>query len=76
MKLTPHRTVPNRALEQKQRVQQLVREQLQGRRICDRCGANFGTYADICEADLGASCPGSRAIAEAFAKAGQRVGVA
>lgn len=76
MKLAPHRTVPNRAREQKERVAQLVREQLQGRKICDTCGATFGTYADHCEADLGASCPGSRAIADAFKRAGQRVGVA
>lgn len=76
MKLTPHRTVPNRVREQKERVQALVRQQLQGRKICERCGATFGTYADVCEADLGASCPGSRAIADAFVRAGQRVGVA
>lgn len=76
MKLTAHRTVPNRAREQKERVQARVRADLQGRgRICDRCRASYGNYADLCEADLGESCPGSREIAEAFARAGERMGV-
>lgn len=60
---------------QQTRVAHLVREELQGRKICRRCGATFGSYADVCEADLGESCDGSREIAAAFVRAGERVGV-
>lgn len=76
MKLTPHRTVPNRAREQKERVQAIVRDQLHGtgKVICRRCGATYGTMADVCEADLGEHCDGQREISAAWMRAGQRVG--
>lgn len=75
MILVPHRTAPNRRREQLERVQALVREQLQGKRICGRCGATFSSYADKCEASLDELCPGAREIADATADAKKLVGL-
>ncbi|MFA7308328.1 MAG: hypothetical protein WC026_16845 [Hyphomicrobium sp.] len=75
MVLVPHRTAPDRARELKERAQAIVRESLRGRRICDRCGATFATYAEKCEADLGSECPGGRAIDVATHEAEKRVGL-
>ncbi|ETR75904.1 hypothetical protein X566_20035 [Afipia sp. P52-10] len=75
MILVPHRTTPNRRREQLERVHALVREQLQGKRICNRCGATFSSYADKCEASLDEMCPGARAIADATADARKLVGL-
>jgi len=75
MVLVPHRTAPDRTRELKERAQAIVRESLRGRRICDRCGANFVTYAEKCEADYGASCPGQREIDGATFAAEKRVGL-
>jgi hypothetical protein len=75
MDTTPHRKSPDRVRELKERAQELVRQQLAGRRLCDRCGATFSTYADKCAVDLDDSCPGKRAIDDATATAQQRVGL-
>jgi len=75
MDTTPHRKSPNRIRELKEQAQLIVRQALFGRRLCDRCGATYSTFADACDADLGEECPGSRAIAEATAQANQRVGL-
>ena len=75
MVLVPHRTAPDRTRELKERAQAIVRESLRGRRICDRCGATFVTYAEKCEADLGVICPGGREIDAATDAAEKRVGL-
>lgn len=75
MILVPHRTAPNRRRELEEEAQARIRQTLHGRRICDRCGATFSSYADKCEADLEEACPGARAIADATDKARTDVGL-
>lgn len=75
MKLAPHRTVPNRGRELKEQVEAMARQALFGRRICDRCGATFASFADKCEAGLDETCPGARAIANAQAEAARQLGI-
>lgn len=59
----------------KGRVHSLVVESLLGKKICNRCSATNATMSELCEADAGEDCEGQRAISQAFALAGARVGV-
>ena len=72
--LSPHRKVPNRQRELRERVYALVGERLTGM-ICARCGCTLATYADKCEADLAEPCPGFNAVERERAKAEKEVGL-
>lgn len=60
--LAPHRKVPNRLRELRERVDVLVRERIGTGVICSRCGARFSTFVDKCDAALDERCPGFNAI--------------
>ena len=74
--LAPHRKVPNRNRELRERVQLIVRSRIGDGVLCTRCGATLSTFADKCEADLDEGCPGGNAIALVQSQAEQEVGLA
>jgi ribosomal protein L40E len=73
--LAPHRKVPNRLRELRERVQQIVRAEFGGRVICTRCRATLSTYADKCSADLDERCPGFNAVDLVQCRAEKEVGL-
>lgn len=75
MVLTAHRKAPNRAREQRERVWEIVEQQLGGRTICGRCHCTLVTFADKCTADLDQRCPGFEAIENVRRTAEEKVGL-
>jgi ribosomal protein L40E len=72
---TPHRKVPNRLRELRQRVQEIVRAEFGERVICSQCGATLATYADKCSVDLDVRCPGFNAVDLVQCRAEKEVGL-
>lgn len=71
----PHRKVPNRLVELRERVALLVRARIGRGIICTRCGASYATYADKCEAALDERCPGFNAVDLVQMQAEKEVGL-
>jgi len=76
MVLVGHRTVPNRARENRERVWARAIEKLRGKSICSRCGCTLGNMDDRCEAGLGEKCPGLNQIELARVEAAEELGLA
>lgn len=72
----PHRKVPNRIRELRERVQLLVRQRIGTGIICSRCGATFASYSEKCMADLAERCPGFNAVDLVQMRAEKEVGLA
>lgn len=71
----PHRKVPNRIRELRERVAMLVRQRIGPGIICERCQATLSTYADRCTADLAEHCPGFNAVDLVQMRAEKEVGL-
>ena len=75
MNLQPHRKVPNRARELRERVWAVVAAKLGRGMLCSRCGCTLMNYDEKCDAGIDDPCPGANQIERARQSALHEMGL-